>query len=113
MAVSAGVQLSRKSFKDGAGTCSSAFWGVPRERDFLRPLRALWLARLQTPGLLSGILSHLVSPCKDMPLSDRVLSLFEQELRTFLQVESDDVWTKLLAFRLNLWHSCAMASPWG
>ena len=71
--------------EDGAGTCSSAFWGVPRERD-------------------------LVSPSKDRPLSDRALSLFEQDVRTFLQIESNAVWAKLLAvdegqpFRLNLWH---------
>ena len=38
--------------EDGAGTSSSAFWGVPRETDFLRPLRSLWLKRLETPGLL-------------------------------------------------------------
>ena len=45
-----------------------------------------------------------------MPLSSSVLSLFEQDLRTFLQVESDDVWARLMSvddgqpFRLNLWH---------
>ena len=108
--------LSSVRIEDGAGTCSSAFWNVPRERDTLGPLRALWLARLQTPGLLSGILSHLVSPSKDMPISSRALSLFEQDLRTFLQVESDDVWEKLLSvddgqpFRLNLWH-CLSVMP--
>ena len=84
--------------------------GVPRETDFLRPLRVLWLKRLETPGLLSGVLSHLVSPSKDPPLSPRVVSLFESDLRNFLHVNSDDVWGKLLQvdagqpFRLNLWH---------
>ena len=28
--------------EDGAGTCSSAFWGKPREPDVLKPLRSAW-----------------------------------------------------------------------
>ena len=73
--------------EDGAGTSSSAFWGLPRETDFLRPLRSLWLKRLETPGLLSGVLSHMVSPSKDLPISPAALHLFESDLRTFLRVE--------------------------
>ena len=96
--------------EDGAGTSSSAFWGLPRETDFLRPLRSLWLRRLETPGLLSGILSHMISPSKEPPISPAALRLFEADLRTFLQVDSDSTWAKLLSadagqpFRLNLWH---------
>ena len=87
--------ISASRIEDGAGTSSSAFWGVPRVPDFLRPLRSLWLKRLETPG---------------PPISPAALRLFESDLRTFLHVRSDDVWTKLMSvdagqpFRLNLWH---------
>ena len=96
--------------EDGAGTCSSAFWGVPREPDILKPLRSAWLARFQTPGLLSGLLAHLVSPSKEAPLSDTALQPFLADLRAFLHIDREDVWRRLLhvdpgqPFRLNLWH---------
>ena len=45
--------IASHRIEDGAGTCSSAFWGVPREADSLGRLRALWLRRLETPRLLS------------------------------------------------------------
>ena len=96
--------------EDGAGTCSSAFWGTPREPDILKPLRSSWLGRLQSPGLLSGILTHLVSPSKEPPLSDAALAPFLEDLRSFLCVRDEATWTKLLyvdpgqPFRLNLWH---------
>ena len=96
--------------EDGAGTCSSAFWGTPRELDILKPLRSSWLRRLQSPGLLSGILAHLVSPSKEPPLSDAALAPFLADLRSFLCVRDDATWAKLLyvdpgqPFRLNLWH---------
>ena len=96
--------------EDGAGTCSSAFWGVPREPDVLKPLHAAWLHRLQTPGLLSGLLAHLVSPSKEPPLSGVALGPFLSDLRVFLRVKNDETWEKLLhvdpgqPFRLNLWH---------
>ena len=91
--------------EDGA----SAFWGTPREPDVLKPLRTAWLCRLQTPGLLSGLLTHLVS-FKDSPLSETALGPFLSDLRAFLCVKNDDTWAKLMhvdpgqPFRLNLWH---------
>ena len=69
--------------QDGAGTCSSAFWGTPREPDVLKPLRSAWCSRLQTPGLLPGLLAHLVSPSKEPPLSKSALEPFLADLRLF------------------------------
>ena len=74
------------------------------------PVKPTSSERLETPGLLSGILSHMVSPSKEPPISPAALSLFESDLRDFLHVQSDDVWEKLLSvdpgqpFRVNLWH---------
>ena len=51
----------------------------------------VWLKHLETPGLLFGILSHLVSPSKEPPLSDQDLTLFESDLRIFLHIQSDDM----------------------
>ena len=96
--------------EDGAGTCSSAFWGTPREPDVLKPLRSAWFSRLQTPSLLPGLLAHLVSPSKEPPLSESALEPFLADLRAFLCVKDDSTWAKLLhidpgqPFRLNLWH---------
>ena len=96
--------------EDGAGTCSSAFWGKPREPDVLKPLRSAWLKRLEAPGLLSGLLTHLVSPSKEPPLSDAALQPFLSDLRSFLRIDREDIWQRLLQvdpgqpFRLNLWH---------
>ena len=94
----------------GLATCSSAFCGTFREPDVLKPLRSAWLRRLQTPGLLSGLLAHLVSPSKDPPLSESALHPFLADLRAFLCVRDDATWAKLLhvdpgqPFRLSLWH---------
>ena len=52
----------------------------------------------------------MISPSKEPPISPAALRLFEADLRTFLQVDSDSTWAKLLSadagqpFRLNLWH---------
>ena len=96
--------------QNGAGTCSSAFWGQPREPDVLKLLRSAWLKRLEAPGLLSGLLTHLVSASKEPPLSEAALQPFLSDLRAFLRVEREDIWQRLLhvdpgqPFRLNLWH---------
>ena len=75
----------------------------------LRPLRFL----SQTLGDTWSPIWHSVAhgiPSKDLPISPTVFGLFKSDLRTFLRVESDDLWAKLMAvdpgqpFRLNLWH---------
>ena len=60
--------------------------------------------------MLSGLLTHLVSPSKEPPLSDAALQPFLSDLRSFLRIDREDIWQRLLQvdpgqpFRLNLWH---------
>ena len=44
---------SPRRVEDGCGTCSSANWVVPCDRDYLGPLRQRWMATLQHSGLFA------------------------------------------------------------
>ena len=65
-------------------------FGVTRLRFPSAPF-AQDLRGLETPGLLSGILSHVVSPGGAPPVSPAALSLFEADLSAFLRIRSDSL----------------------
>ena len=100
--------------EDGAGTCSSAFWRVPRYADVFRPLRQAWMARLCRDDMVSRIITRLNSDSKQPPLSVTELQPFLSDLRCWLGVAAASVWTQLLhvdsgqPFRFSLWHSLAL-----
>ena len=96
------------------GTCSSAFWQVPRERDSFKDLRHAWLRRIMQPGFIPSVPSRLNSDAKAPPLSPDELLPFFGDLRSWLQVSDQALWSKLLEiddgqpFRLNLWHALSL-----
>ena len=104
----------RRRIEDGAGTCSSAFWQVPRERDSFKDLRHAWLRRIMQPGFIQSVLSRLNSDAKAPPLSPDELLPFFGDLRSWLQVSDQALWSKLLEiddgqpFRLNLRHALSL-----
>ena len=104
----------RRRIEDGAGTCSSASWQVPRERDFFKDLRHAWLRRILQPGFIPSVLSRLNSDAKAPPLSPAELLPFFDDLRSWLQISDQALWSKLLEiddgqpFRLNLWHALSL-----
>ena len=106
----------RHRIEDGAGTCSSAFWQVPRERDSFKDLRQAWLRRIMQPSFIPSVLSRLNSDAKAPPLSPDELIPFFGDLRSWLQVSDQALWSKLLEiddgqpFRLNLWHALSLIS---
>ena len=91
-------------------TCSSAFWRAPLYADVFRPLRQAWMSRLCRDDMVSHIITRLNSDSKQPPLSATELQPFLSDLRCWLGVTTDSVWTQLLHVdpRLSLWHSLAL-----
>ena len=106
----------REEPEDGAGTCSSAYWQVPRERDFFRDLRQAWVSRILQPGFIQSVLGRLNSDSKSPLLTQAELVLFFADLRTWLPVSDQVIRSKLLEiddgqlFRLNLWRALSLIS---
>ncbi|CAE7613697.1 unnamed protein product [Symbiodinium sp. CCMP2592] len=99
--------------EDGAGTCSTAS-PRPVSSDPLSSLRAAWTKRLLASGLAQRIAASLNSGSKSPPLSEAEVAPFLDDLRSFLHVEDDTIWKRLLLvqegqpFRLNLWHCLSL-----
>ena len=68
------------------------------------------------PGFIPSVLSRLNSDAKAPPLSPDELIPFFGDLRSWLQVSDQALWSKLLEiddgqpFRLNLWHALSLIS---
>ena len=80
----------RHRIEDGAGTCSSAFWHIPRERDSFKDLRQAWLRRILQPGFIHSVLSRLNSDAKAPP-SCQELSGWQVVVRSNLVRKHDTV----------------------
>ncbi|CAE7657443.1 LRRC45 [Symbiodinium sp. CCMP2592] len=81
--------------EDGAGTCSSASWSVPRGADCFGSLRKAWCARILSGDFLSKFQAKLSSGSKAPPLSDPELAPFLEDLRSFLRLSAPDFNTLL------------------
>ncbi|CAE7664552.1 unnamed protein product [Symbiodinium sp. CCMP2592] len=81
--------------EDGAGTCSSASWSVPRGADCFGSLRKAWCARILSGDFLSKFQAKLSSGSKAPPLSDPELAPFLDDLRSFLRLSAPDFDTLL------------------
>ena len=93
----------RFRIEDGAGTCSSAYWQVPRERDSFKNLRQAWVRPILQPGFIPSVLSRLNSDSKAPPLSQEELIPFFWDLRDWLQISTTlsglSFWRSMLASR--------------
>ena len=96
---------------DGAGDASSANWTIPQTKDFLKPLRQMWIKRILTTKLHTKV----VDACKNhqsepFVSEDELLPFLDDIQHSFPSTSLDFTIPDHQPFRLHLLHSLLLIS---